>query len=178
MDITLHTSQQTLEIPQLFQTVFTDSEGKTEGEMIGQLVERLFTTTPTPSLFCFTAIDVKQLVGAIIFTRLDFSSHGKVFLLAPVCVRSDRHGQGIGQLLIKTGINELRNIGADAIITYGDPKFYGKVGFHSVSPQKIKAPYELSQPEGWLGLSLTEDYLETLSGQAKCVSAFENPIYW
>jgi predicted N-acetyltransferase YhbS len=95
-----------------------------------------------------------------------------------VAVHSDYQGKGVGQALINFGLKELKDRGVAVVLTYGDPAFYHKVGFHQVSHETIIAPFELSQPEGWLGQSLIGDAVETLRGTCKCVAALNDPAYW
>ena len=161
-----------------FASVFAKSEGEAEGKLVGQLAKDLFKKTDEPDLYCFIAVDKEQIVGSIIFSRLEFEKDIESFILAPVAVHSDHQGQGIGQALINHGLSELKSRGVSVVLTYGDPRFYNKVGFHPISPETIKSPYELSQPEGWLGQSLSGDVIETLSGQCACVEALSDPAYW
>jgi predicted N-acetyltransferase YhbS len=85
---------------------------------------------------------------------------------------------GIGQALIAHGLQEMEERGVEVVTTYGDPAFYSKVGFHPLSQDVIEAPYELSQPEGWLGQSLSQDAIEPIPGHCSCVKALDDPAYW
>lgn len=173
-----HTKNDTQAIVQLFASVFSDSEGVAEGTLIGRLAKDLFDTTDEHDLFCFVAEDDDRVVGSIFFSRLYFDSGIEAFILAPVAVHSDYQGKGIGQALINYGLKELKDRGVAVVMTYGDPGFYHKVGFHPVSHETIVAPFELSQPEGWLGQSLIGDAVETLRGTCKCVEALNDPVFW
>ncbi|MAT71374.1 MAG: GNAT family N-acetyltransferase [Planctomycetaceae bacterium] len=173
-----HTQSDVPAIVQLFTSVFADAEGDAEGELIGRLAKDLFEQTDQRDLFNFVAASQGEIVGSIFFTRLTFQASGPVFLLAPVAVRTDKQGQGVGQALIRHGLQAVREQGVVAALTYGDPRFYTKVGFRGISEQTIAAPYELSQPEGWLGQSLAGTSLETLAGKCACVEAFREPDYW
>ena len=64
------------------------------------------------------------------------------------------------------------------IVPYGDPAFYSNVVFYPLSQEIVPVPFALSQPEGWLGQSLTEDPLEPIAGPCSCVKAFDDPAYW
>jgi predicted N-acetyltransferase YhbS len=99
-------------------------------------------------------------------------------MLAPVAVHSDFQGQGIGQALIKFGLKELGHAGVQFVLTYGDPAFYSRVGFRHISDEAVRPPFQLSQPEGWLGLSLGNDPIAALSGTCSCVSPFCDAAYW
>jgi predicted N-acetyltransferase YhbS len=101
-----------------------------------------------------------------------------IYMLAPVAVSTQYQGQGVGQVLIKYGVGELKQRAVSVVITCGDPSFYSKVGFQSLSIKPIQAPLALSMPEGWLGLSLIQAPTPTLSERPTCVEAFNNPAYW
>ena len=72
----------------------------------------------------------------------------------------------------------MRSRSVDVTITYGDPALYSKVGFMPLSEDTIRAPLDLTQPEGWLGQSLTGGQIPTISERPTCVKEFNNPIYW
>jgi len=99
-------------------------------------------------------------------------------MLAPVAVSTEHQGKGVGQALIKYGLNELKNRSVAVAITYGDPSFYSKVGFRSLPEIVIQAPLRLSMPEGWLGQSLTEQPIPTINERPTCVKEFNDPAYW
>jgi len=162
----------------LFASVFADSEGEAEGALISRLAKDLFEKTDERDLFNLVADDDGQVIGSIFFSRLGFENGIEAFLLAPVAVHSDYQGKGIGQALINHGLKELRDRGVSFVLTYGDPRFYHKVGFRQISHVTIRAPFELMQPEGWLGQSLVGDSFETLSGRCTCVEALSDPAYW
>ncbi|MFP4315442.1 MAG: GNAT family N-acetyltransferase [Desulfovibrionales bacterium] len=165
-------------IEHLFETVFTESEGESEGALVGGLARELMAGTDSKELHGFVAVDLEQIIGAIFFSRLTVEQNIDVFILAPVAVRSGHQGMGIGQALIRHGLKELKRRGVRIVTTYGDPKFYSKVGFRPLSQETIKAPFTLSQPEGWLGQSLTNEPVETIPGRCSCVKALNNPSYW
>ncbi|MGR5147326.1 GNAT family N-acetyltransferase [Photobacterium alginatilyticum] len=169
---------QTEEIIGLFAQTFSDSEGEAEGKLIGELVKELIETTDSNDLYVFVANTNNRVVGSILFTRLTFESDKQVFLLAPVAVCTDYQGQGIGQELIKVGLQAIKNQGAELAFTYGDPAFYSKVGFRQVTEDQFKAPLSLSYPHGWLAQSLTEQELTPIAGGSICVPAFNKQALW
>jgi putative acetyltransferase len=80
--------------------------------------------------------------------------------------------------LINYGINRLKDEGVELIMTYGDPGFYSKVGFTPVEEERIKAPLQLTHPEGWLGQSLVSDSVVPIAGRPSCVKALNKLEYW
>ncbi|MGF1735797.1 GNAT family N-acetyltransferase [Photobacterium satsumensis] len=178
MQYSTYQHRQSEEIIQLFSQTFSDSEGIDAGKVIGDLVTELLATTEKNDLFVFVATDEDKIVGSILFTRLTFESDKSTFLMAPVAVDTQSQGKGIGQALIKFGLDTLQQQGIDLAFTYGDPNFYSKIGFECITEQQFKAPLPLSQPHGWLAQSLTAQPLEPIAGNSSCVAAFNKPEMW
>ena len=166
------------EIERLFSTTFSDSEGRSEGDMIGRLVRDFMNSTDDSDLYCFTASEDDQIIGGIFFSRIRFECEINAFILAPVAVRTDFQGRGIGQKLIRFGLDALSKEGIELVLTYGDPGFYSKVGFQVVTEALIPAPLTLRYPQGWLAQSLTGDEIEQVAGKSYCVAALNKPEYW
>jgi putative acetyltransferase len=166
-------------LPNLFEMTFTVSEGADEGAVIGHLVRRLLSETAEQDMRVFTAVEGGIPVGAVFFTRLAYAADARnVFLLAPIAVATERQGEGIGTRLIAYGLRSLRDEAADIAVTYGDPAFYGRIGFRPIAEQDMPAPYRLQHPEGWLGQTLTATPLTPFRKLPCCVAAFQDPIYW
>lgn len=165
-------------IARLFETTFTASDGPEEGVLIGTLVRSLMDTTDPDELHVFYVED-EGFVGACILTRLRHDGEtGIAYLLSPVAVAPERQGQGIGQRMISEALEVLRVAGVEAVVTYGDPAFYSRVGFSPVTVDEVAAPFALSQPEGWLAQSLTGQPLTPRKGRARCAPALSDPAYW
>jgi predicted N-acetyltransferase YhbS len=178
MDIKLLDSQQQTSLETLFQSVFSDSEGEEEGRALGVLVSQLAATIDNEQILCLGAYADQQLVAAIFFSRLTVPDPVSIYMLSPVAVRTDQQGKGIGQTLINHGLNELKTRAVDVAVTYGDPAYYSRVGFHPIPETRIKAPHPLSMPQGWLAQSLSTEPIPTISKEPTCVPAFNNPTYW
>jgi putative acetyltransferase len=80
--------------------------------------------------------------------------------------------------LITYGLGILREKGVELVMTYGDPKFYSKVGFAPIALESIRPPFKLGHPEGWLGQSQVGDSVEPIAGHSTCVKALNRPEYW
>ena len=163
----------------LFAASFTASEGPDEGELIDNLVRDLLADTPSTDIRVFCAEDKGNLIGAAIFTRLTYPEDAHVvFLLSPMAVASKRQRQGIGQALLTNALNALRYEGVQVAITYGDPNYYGRVGFAPITEDQASAPMTLSFPHGWIGQSLTEEQMPDLQGPSTCVRALNRSDVW
>jgi len=166
------------EVTGLFTTAFSDSEGEKEGKLIGNLAAELSSSIDNKEIIGIGAYKDESIIGTIFFTRLRFNEPSNIYMLAPVAVSTPHQGTGVGQALIHFGLQELKNRSIAVVITYGDPSFYSKVGFKTLSEAIIQAPLKLSMPEGWLGQSLTEEPIPTINERPICVKEFNNPIYW
>lgn len=178
MNFLLYSSGNIGEIKQLFTKVFSDSEGKLEGLLIGNLVYELMTGTDVQDLYGFVAIENEKIIGSIFFSRMRFEIEINAFILSPVAIHTKYQRKGVGQKLINYGIKYLKEKGVELVFTYGDPKFYAKVGFSLITEKLIKAPLTLTYPEGWLAQSLVSDEIEPIPGASFCVEALNNPEYW
>jgi len=166
------------EIKQLFTKTFSDSEGESEGLLVGNLAYDLMINVDDQDYYCFVAFEKDLIVGSIIISRLKFETEVNAFLLSPVAIATSYQGKGIGQKLIRFGLNVLKEKKVELVFTYGDPNFYSKVGFNIISEKLIKAPFKLSYPEGWLVQSLLGYEIKPIKGNLFCVEAFNNPELW
>jgi putative acetyltransferase len=167
------------QIVELFIETFSASEGADEGRLIGDFVRNLMETTPDEELFVWSAYENDALLGCIFLSRLTYDHDDRtVFILSPVAVKTDRQKTGIGQHLILHGLDHLRKAGVDFVVTYGDPNYYSKTGFHQISEEFAQAPLKLSFPDGWLGQSLTNHDERSLIGASRCVPALNNQELW
>ncbi|MEM1351621.1 MAG: N-acetyltransferase [Pseudomonadota bacterium] len=172
-------SGQEADITALFYSAFSASEGAVEGRRVSDLVGQLIGTTPKDDLRCMCAYEHRDLAGAIFFSRLRYPEETSlVFLLSPVAVATDYQGRGVGQALLRYGIGAMREEGIDVLVTYGDPAFYGRVGFEAVSVKDLPAPQVLSHPLGWIAQRLDGCAMHPHKGPAKAVAAFDDPALW
>ena len=162
-------------LPDLFEATFTASEGADEGAAIGALVTKLM---DEPEARPFIAQDAGKTIGAIFFSPLTMARGPRVMMLSPVAVATDWQRQGVGQKLISFTLDILREEGEVAAVTYGDPAYYGQVGFRPVSETDVPPPYPLSMPQGWIAQPLASDTLPLIEGPASAVAAFSDPALW
>lgn len=178
MKLSSYNKSEKNEIKELFDNVFSESEGQMEGLLIADLVLDLINSTNDQNILGFTAKEKEQIIASIFFTRLNFNTPVEAFILSPVAVHINYQRKGIGQKLINYGIEQLKDRGVKLAFTYGDPNFYSKVGFQCITEDIIKAPRELTQPEGWLCQSLIGDNIIPISERPRCVEALNKPKYW
>lgn len=163
---------------EMFYTSFGDSEGEPEGELIGRLALELALEIDNENIIGYGSFDGIKLVGAIFFTRLFFSESVDVYMLAPVGVTTKSQNRGLGTSLINWGISELLQRPVDFLITYGDPAYYSRFGFHQISEELVKAPHSLSLPHGWLAKEVKGSKIPKLNSKPKSVKQFNNSKMW
>jgi predicted N-acetyltransferase YhbS len=166
------------ELISLFVRTFTDSEGKEEGVLIGKLVRDFLDTTSSPDLRIFVTVDEGVVIASIVFSRLFCDDGTEAFLMAPVAVDTAYQKRGIGQQLIRYGLEDLRARGVTLVMSYGDINFYSRTGFTPVSEEVVPAPLPLSYPAGWIGQALDGGPIRPVAGATRCVAAIHNEALW
>jgi len=82
-----------------------------------------------------------QIVGHILFSRMTCEPMKRIAGLAPVAVLPDAQGRGWGQALCRAGIDELRRMGAEAVVVLGHVDYYPRFGFSREAAKLIASPY-------------------------------------
>jgi putative acetyltransferase len=97
-----------------------------------------------PELSLVAKLDNK-IVGHIMFSYIDFVAEEttRVLALAPLAVLPKYQNRGIGNLLIKTGLEIAKKTASPMIIVLGEPKFYNRFGFKPTIAYGIKSPFDI-----------------------------------
>lgn len=179
MNVTEGFSGREQAIVDLVGAAFGASEGPDEGAIVGGLIGELMSTTPPAEIRLFCAEDEGQLIGAVAFTRLAYPNDPRrVVLLSPMAVATGRQRQGVGQTLLTQALATLRTDRVDVVVTYGDPNYYGQVGFRPIGTDQAASPFPLSMPHGWLGQALDGGPMPDLRGPSRCVPAMNRAELW
>jgi putative acetyltransferase len=89
------------------------------------------------------------VVGHIAFSPVRISDGSSDWYgLGPVSVSPAFQRQGIGQALVKRGLEALREKGAKGCVVFGNPSFYGRFGF-------------VCNPKVWL-LGVPQEFFQSL----------------
>lgn len=178
MEFSTFRQSEKAEIRQLFDDVFSESEGQAEGSLVADFALDLMTSTEDEDIFGFVAREKGKIAASIFFSRLTFGAPVEAFILSPVAVCTTYQGKGLGQEIIKYGIEQLKTKGVELVFTYGSPSFYSRVGFLKITEEIVEAPLKMSQPEGWLCQTLVGDEIAPISGRPRCVEALNKPEIW
>jgi putative acetyltransferase len=98
-----------------------------------------------------------QIVGHILFSRMTCDPLRRIAGLAPVAVLPDVQGRGWGQVLCRAGIEELRRMGAEAVVVLGHVDYYPRFGFSREAAKLIASPY--AHLPAFMALELVPDAL-------------------
>lgn len=84
------------------------------------------------------------LAGAVVFSRMDVTLGGEpvpAVALAPLAVARAARREGIGDLLVRAGLDWLREAGLAMAFVLGDPDYYGRFGFEAALAEGFDSPY-------------------------------------
>ena len=90
--------------------------------------------------------------------------------LAPLAVRPDLHGNGIGAALVQEALAQARRQGATAVFVLGDPPYYTRFGF---SPDKARGYATPFAGPYLMALELTPEALAG-EGELRYARAFDD----
>ena len=103
------------------------------------LIERL--RAEGDMMFELVAEEADRLEAHILFSRL-WAGNGRLYAaLAPMAVRPDRQGAGLGSALVRAGLESAREFGACGVLVLGHPAYYPRFGFSAETAAKVRAPY-------------------------------------
>jgi putative acetyltransferase len=114
----------------------------------------------------------QRIVGHMLFSRMSIeTSKGPVSAaaLAPVAVLPDLQRRGIGERLIRHGLNLLRERGEQIVIVLGHPDYYPRFGFSSEKARSLESPFP---PEAFMAMELISGALEGIRGKVRYPAAF------
>ena len=117
-------------------------ERENEAELIHNIIK---SDRYIPELSLVVELD-RKIVGHIMFSYIDLVAKEtiKVLALAPVAVLPEYQHQGIGSLLVKTGLDIAKKMAVPMVIVLGDPKFYTRFGFEPAIKHNIQSPFDVA----------------------------------
>ncbi|MCG8585017.1 MAG: N-acetyltransferase [Pirellulales bacterium] len=151
-----------------------------EREIVANVAVEMLAEETKPSVLSLVAESDGTVVGHIAFSPVTTKDKDRFlgYLLGPLAVMPDCQKRGIGSQLIETGMAEVRKTAADVLLVYGNPKYYGRFGFHADAAQRYVPPYEIQFAFGWQGIALTESNIEQPPVTIECVACLRDPALW
>lgn len=116
----------------------------------------------------------EKVIGHILFSKIHIekdSREEETLSLAPMAVLPDFQRKGVGEALIKAGIQKAKELGFDSIIVLGHPNYYPKFGFEKASKWKITCSFDVPD-EAFMAIELEKGVLEKKAGRVVYPPAF------
>jgi len=119
------------------------------------------------------ALDEDAVVGHLMFSPVTLLPHGdrQIMGLAPMAVLPGKQRQGIGSALVRTGLDECRRFGFDALVVLGHADYYPRFGFVPASTFGLGSEYDVAD-EVFMALELKPDALRQRAGTIRYHPAF------
>lgn len=151
-----------------------------ENQAVATLAVNLLLEGAEPGTFALVAEVDGDIVGHVAFSPV--VAAGRTgwtgYILAPLGVVPGHQKTGIGSQLVERGVELLSRHMANAILVYGDPKYYGRFGFSAEAALRFVAPYELTYPFGWQARVLRDGGPPDGVASLSCVPSLRNPALW
>jgi predicted N-acetyltransferase YhbS len=157
--------------------------GEAHGDEITDLISGLLTDPSAQPLLSLVATVNGDIVGHILFTTASVknSQHRvSAAILAPLAVHPNQQNQGIGGLLIKEGLRQMKAAGVELVFVLGHPGYYPRHGFSAAGIKGFDAPYPIP-PENaaaWMVQELSLEIAGHASGRVICANTLNDPKYW
>lgn len=114
----------------------------------------------------------RRIVGHILFSRMWIDARGhsiEAVALAPMAVLPELRRRGIGGMLVRQGLDRLRDRGERIVLVLGSPGYYPRFGFSTGKASAIASPFP---PEAFMALELEPGALVGVRGRARYAHAF------
>lgn len=114
----------------------------------------------------------RQVVGHILFSRMWIdNSDGSLaaIALAPISVLPAHQRKGIGGMLIRSGLECLRDQGERIVIVLGHPNYYRHFGFSTEQARGLTSPFP---PDAFMAAELSTNAMLGISGNVRYPVAF------
>ncbi|MEO1551829.1 MAG: N-acetyltransferase [Pseudomonadota bacterium] len=103
--------------------------------------------------------------GAVRFWPIRIGAEGAPgLLLGPIAVHPTRQGEGLGGILMRTGLQAAAQAGWARVLLVGDAPYYARFGFEPQPRLEFPPP---TNPKRVLGLSLVPGALEGCAGPVR-----------
>jgi len=128
----------------------------------------------SPCISLVTEIE-DEVIGHIMFTPVELSDDPSAFImgLAPMAVKDDFRGMGVGSELVISGIKACEKLNAGAIVVLGHSDYYPKFGFKPASHFSLTCEYDVPD-EVFMALEVLPEYLSSKTGLVRYHELFSS----
>lgn len=176
-DITIRpeTLEDYSEITQLVRRTFAEHTGYSDGEDEVALIEEIRTGRYYRPDLSFVALLEGKIVGHFMLSDFPLSPAAEggydpaqtdFLLLAPVSVHADHYRQGIGETMLRLGLEAAKHTGCKGILVEGDFHFYNRLGFETSAGYGIYATsgFPLDEPRCMMCMEIRPGSLNGVTG--------------
>ena len=151
-----------------------------EGEVVAGLAEKLLAEETVPPTLSFLAEEDEAVLGHVVFSPVTVEGEEDmlVYILAPLAVKPESQRGGVGTRLVESGMEHLAELGADVVLVYGDPSYYGRFGFSEEAARNFTPAYTLQFPTGWQACVIREGGVPEEPAAIACVGPLNDPGLW
>ncbi len=145
----------------------------TEGRIVDLLRERCSDTVS------FVAVEHEEIVGHIFFSPVTIVGDAgpiRGMGLAPMAVLPARQREGLGSLLVRHGLDHLRNRTCPFVVVLGHPSYYPRFGFERASLHGVHSQWEGVPDEAFLVLPFDRDLMCAVRGVARYREEFDEAM--
>jgi putative acetyltransferase len=121
------------------------------------------------------AVHEGRVMGHILFSPVTVASPSGDFVavgLAPMAVLPELQKQGVGSLLVRAGLNELRHAGHEVVVVLGHPGYYPRFGFARAGAHGIRWEHD-APDEAFMVLELRPSALRGRGGVVRYRPEFD-----
>lgn len=108
-----------------------------------------------------------EIIGHVLILPIDVEC-GNISIrtgsLAPIAVVPEHQGKGIGGMLMRAALHELKLLGVKSCVLVGHPEYYPRFGFGKASELGLVCPYPGVPDAAWMAVELEEGALNGIHG--------------
>lgn len=122
------------------------------------------------------AVKDNEVIGCIMYSMakvVDGDVTHDVITFGPLCVEPQWQGFGVGEMLLKETMKLAADLGYRAIVIFGEPDYYPRIGFKTCDNFDITSK-DGKNFDAFMGYELVEDGLKNIQGKFYEAEVFEN----
>lgn len=149
-----------------------------------KLTASLLNDPSAEPMLSLLAFHNNQAIGHILFTRAyidEIKAQPLFHILAPLAVIPEYQKQGIGGMLIKEGLQRLKDMDSKMVLVLGHMEYYPKYGFiPDAKKLGYSAPYPIPEEfaNAWMVQSLNSQEFLIEKGKVMCCNELNQPEHW
>ena len=162
------------------QEVFYNSFSSEEAPITYPVIKSLIEESASDNNYCIGYELDGKIVSAVGFSPVFFKTDTGIsaYILAPLATHQSHQKEGLATKLIESAQAHFHANNIDALLVYGDPKYYGKYGFDAELGKHFIPPYPLEYDFGWQALMLSDTDLNEIKLPFTCVDALSDAVLW